>query len=228
MRRVIRRLAHWLAPALAVTFLVAGCGGGNDSAATGAAATVSDATAPEAAAQEQRTDAEAEPEATREGGGSDTSDRADGDEPDPARESGERDDSPPSRRGGSGDDSPESGRDSGGTGPAASGRRREIESFLEGYVARYSRRDASVCTEVFTQRHVEALTGRKGDAAVSKCRSDVSRNSTRFRLHELGSVQELSARRWRAVATLAVGNRAYRSVLELVENGDGLRIDAAG
>lgn len=34
--------------------------------------------------------------------------------------------------------------------------------------------DPSVCTRLFTQHHVESVTGRKGAAAVAKCRRDIA------------------------------------------------------
>lgn len=220
-----RRLAQLLAPALVVTSLVAGCGGGDGAAAPQAA---TNATAP--SGEGERTTTVERRDAEAESARSDTSEGDDhGDEADSARERDrpERTAPPESEQAG-GDEDAERSERSGGTGAASGDRRREIESFLEDYLARYSRRDASICTEVFTQRHVEALTRRKGEAAVAKCRGDISTNRTSFRLHELQSVQGLARDRWRVVAVLAVGNRGYRSALELTESRGRLRIDGAG
>lgn len=127
-------------------------------------------------------------------------------QPDDQMPDGERDADPPVE----GDDEP------------------RVRAFLEDYVARYARGDGSICTEVFTRRHVEALTGRKGDAAVDKCRDDISRQRRPFRLAELKSVDRLDEGRLRVVAILALGNRGYRSVLELLQADGRLRIDMAG
>lgn len=126
----------------------------------------------------------------------------------------------------SGDDTP-SGAESPDP-PAGGGDEQEARAFVEDYVARYARGDGSICTDVFTARHVETLTGRKGDAAIDKCRKDISGQRRPFRLVELKAVDRLDERRLRVTAILASGNRGYRSVLELLRAGGALRIDGAG
>lgn len=251
-----RSLAHRLAPALVAAVALAGCGTG-DAAPQQPAATAPEAAAAASgggggasgnASGGDRKGGAAPRAGDAAGGGSDRGagrrGGAGGDGAKPAPGGGDsarggragRSDRARSGRGrsdrspaggGSGRSRPGDGG-SQGSGPASPSRERELRAFIEDYVARYSRGDASICTEVFTQRHVEQLTKHRGDAAIAKCRTDVSRNKTTFRLVKLESVRELSARRWRATATLAVGNRGYRSLLEIVEDGGRLRIDGAG
>lgn len=139
-----------------------------------------------------------------------------------SREGGQADE-----RGGSGDGSGRAPGPLPGS-PAPRSDSDDARELLTSYISRFARGDGSVCTDVFTLRHAERTTGRKGQAALQKCREDVSARTRAIRLVELESVRRIADDRLHAVAALASGNRGFRSEFELLRVDGRLRIDAAG
>jgi len=146
-----------------------------------------------------------------------------------------------SRRGGggSGESTPERPGRSGGA-PAAPPTTRltpaeraqfdAIEARLGELIRRTNARDGGLCTELFTQRHVEEATGLKGGAAIQKCKVDIASTQGTLRLKTIHGGRLEADDRALIQFTAAIGGREQRQVLRVKKfdgrwffDGDGSR-----
>lgn len=92
---------------------------------------------------------------------------------------------------------------------------------------RMNARDASVCTELMTQRHVEQATGKSGPAAVDQCRSDVATSKISYSLNKIAGTRIEGDLAWITFASSA-GDYARWQTLRAVRSGIGWRFDGDG
>lgn len=101
---------------------------------------------------------------------------------------------------------------------------------MRDYFKRLNAHDGSLCAELLTQSFVEQMTGRRGDAAVARCREQISGSKLPARLRSLdaGRVRDREAL---IQYTATVGAMTRSAVAHLVEqdgryrlNGDGSRL----
>lgn len=104
----------------------------------------------------------------------------------------------------------------------------DAHAFMSDYLARLRRGDASICTDLFTQAHVERVTGRKGDAAIARCRSDIGGKRVDVTLRDLEAVNRLAPDRIELTAKIESGGRVQNSKLELLGSSGSYRIDGGG
>jgi len=104
----------------------------------------------------------------------------------------------------------------------------DAHAFMSDYLGRLRRGDASICTDLFTQGHVERVTGRKGDAALARCRSDIGGKRVDVTLRDLEGVNRLAPDRIELTAKIESGGRVQNSRLQLVGSSGGYRIDRGG
>ena len=64
-----------------------------------------------------------------------------------------------------------------------------VKNTLYELFNRLNARDASLCTDMFTERHLQESTGASGDAAVERCRDDVSNAKLKYRVNRIYGVR---------------------------------------
>lgn len=65
----------------------------------------------------------------------------------------------------------------------------QIRRMVDRLITGVNARDTSICTGVYTPRYREELMGRKGDAALKACRSEVKRANIKVALDRIERVQ---------------------------------------
>lgn len=108
--------------------------------------------------------------------------------------------------------------------------RAELESVratLRELFVRLNARDASLCTELFTQRHVEEATGLTGDAAIARCREDVVASQASYALNKISGVR-IEADTALIRFASSVGNYARWEIFRAQRHGSGWRFDGDG
>lgn len=99
----------------------------------------------------------------------------------------------------------------------------EVRATVAELERRVNARDESLCSDLFTQRHVEAFTGTKGDAAQARCRWYVAGSEVTY---EVESIDRIAVTATDGVVTFtssAGGNSATQTVR--VVNADGWKFD---
>ena len=102
-----------------------------------------------------------------------------------------------------------------------------VRTTLEELFHRMNARDASICTDLMTQRHVEQATGKSGAAAVEQCHSDVANSKLRYSLNKISGIRIVGDLGWIRFASSA-GDYARWQVLRAVRSGDGWKFDGDG
>jgi hypothetical protein len=64
-----------------------------------------------------------------------------------------------------------------------------VQDTLHDLFRRMNARDASLCTDLFTERHLRESTGTSGQAAVERCQNDVSSSRTEYGVNRVDGVR---------------------------------------
>jgi hypothetical protein len=131
---------------------------------------------------------------------------------------------------GGGSDRPAPGVRSEAEGTLTAAEERDVETIkerLHELIRRSNARDPDLCTDLFTQRHVEEVTGLRGAAAVQKCRVDISTSKATLRLDEIHG-GKLLGDRGLIQFTASVGSRTQRQTLRVRKDAGIWRFDGDG
>lgn len=118
--------------------------------------------------------------------------------------------------------------DAGGeTAPVPESFAARVKSYVTDYYARLKRGDHKVCTEVYTLRHVEQITMKKGEAALAECRKSIGTGG-KFTVISIGDPQRTSRTRVGVISVLELRGRKFNARVIVFDSPNGLRIDGVG
>lgn len=91
-----------------------------------------------------------------------------------------------------------------------------VRDALRAFIRRVNDRDPSLCTELVTPHYLEVTTGRRGAAAVRKCRSDISgAEGPAARVNKIEGVR-VEGRKALIQFTSSIGDLARRQIFRMV------------
>ena len=99
----------------------------------------------------------------------------------------------------------------------------QVRATLAELERRVNARDVDLCTDLFTQRHVEAFTGAEGDAAQARCRWYVATSEVTYKVESVDSLS-VTAKEGVVTFTSSADGRSATQTVRVV-NADGWKFD---